>query len=85
MTPRHDVTFVDLQAQMRSIADDVDNAIHGVVDRGAFILGEQVERFEQEFAACCDASHAVGVDSGTSALELALRALDVGPDAGIAT
>jgi dTDP-4-amino-4,6-dideoxygalactose transaminase len=44
-----------------------------------YILGHEVERFEQEFAAFCGARYGIGVDSGTSALELALRACDVGP------
>ena len=47
--------------------------------RGAFTLGEEVERFELEFAAYCETAHAVGVSSGTEALALALRALQVGP------
>jgi dTDP-4-amino-4,6-dideoxygalactose transaminase len=54
-------------------------AIGGVLDRGDFILGDEVDRFEQEFAAYCGVRHAVGVDSGFSALELALRAAGIGP------
>jgi dTDP-4-amino-4,6-dideoxygalactose transaminase len=50
-----------------------------VLDRGDFILGGEVDRFEQEFAAYCGVRHAVGVDSGFSALELALRAAGIGP------
>ena len=50
-----------------------------VSSHAAFTLGEEVERFEQEFAAFCETGHAVGVSSGTAALELALRALGVGP------
>lgn len=46
--------------------------------RGTFTLGEEVDRFEREFAAYCDAEHAIGVSSGTEAIVLALRALDVG-------
>ena len=55
------------------------SAIGGVLDRGDFILGDEVDRFEQEFAAYCGVRHAVGVDSGFSALELALRAAGIGP------
>jgi dTDP-4-amino-4,6-dideoxygalactose transaminase len=51
----------------------------GVLDRGDFILGDGVDRFEQEFAAYCDTKFAVGVDSGTSGLELALAAVGIGP------
>ncbi len=50
-----------------------------VAARAAFTLGEEVEGFEREFAAWCEAGHAVGVSSGTAALELALRGLEIGP------
>jgi dTDP-4-amino-4,6-dideoxygalactose transaminase len=50
-----------------------------VLSNSAFILGEEVERFEEEFAAFCGTAHCVGVSSGTTALELALRAHDIGP------
>ena len=50
-----------------------------VAERGAFTLGEPVEAFEREFAAYCETRHAVGVSSGTEALVLALRALEIGP------
>lgn len=77
--PRTRVPFVDLQAQYQSIAPEIDEAIRGVVERGDFILGGAVDLFEAEFAAYSDCRWAVGVDSGTSALELAIRALDIGP------
>jgi dTDP-4-amino-4,6-dideoxygalactose transaminase len=51
----------------------------GVMDSAAFILGPEVSAFEEEFAAYCEAGHAVGLDSGISALELGLRALGIGP------
>jgi dTDP-3-amino-3,4,6-trideoxy-alpha-D-glucose transaminase len=54
-------------------------AIARVIDRGWFVLGPEVEAFEAEFAAACGARFAVGVASGTDAITLALRALDVGP------
>jgi dTDP-3-amino-3,4,6-trideoxy-alpha-D-glucose transaminase len=55
------------------------NAISAVAHAGQFTLGEEVERFEREFAEYCQARHAVGVASGTEALALALRALEIGP------
>lgn len=73
------VPFVDLQAQHRPIQEELDLAVHRVMERGDFILGEDVARFEEEFAAYCGAKHAVGVGSGLAALELGLRALGVGP------
>ncbi len=54
-------------------------AVRAVAEQGAFTLGEQVEAFEREFAAYCRSDHAVGVSSGTEALVLALRALEIGP------
>lgn len=78
--PNHpNVPFVDLGVQYRAIAAEIDDAISKVIQDADFILGREVRLFEEEFAEFCDASYAVGVDSGTSALELALRAFDVGP------
>jgi len=73
------VPFVDLTAQYAAIADEINGAISQVLRRTDFILGRDVGLFEEEFAAFCQAKHAIGVDSGTSALELALRAYDIGP------
>jgi dTDP-4-amino-4,6-dideoxygalactose transaminase len=73
------IPFVDLKAQYNSIADEINGAIANVLQRGDFILGQDVRLFEEEFAAWCGVKHAVGVDSGLSALELALRAHDIGP------
>ena len=73
------IPLVDLQAQMQPIRHEVDAAIAQVLDRGDYILGESVQRFEEEFAAYCGASHGIGVASGTDALLLALRAAKIGP------
>lgn len=72
------VNFVDLKAQYWSIAPEIDAAIADVVHNTAFILGKGVSDFENEFARYCQAQYAIGVDSGTSALELALRAFGIG-------
>ncbi len=72
------VPFVDLAAQYAAIKSKVDPAIASVLHRTNFILGQDVELFEKEFAAFCEAEYAVGVDTGTSALELILRAYDIG-------
>lgn len=78
--PKHpNVPFVDLGVQYRAISAEIDDAITKVIQEADFILGREVRLFEEEFAEFCDASYAVGVDSGTSALELALRAFDIGP------
>ncbi|HEY2547168.1 MAG TPA: DegT/DnrJ/EryC1/StrS family aminotransferase [Candidatus Acidoferrum sp.] len=73
------VPFVDLTAQYRSISREIDEEISRVIRRADFILGSDVNLFEEEFASFCEAKYAVGVDSGTSALELALRAYGIGP------
>jgi dTDP-4-amino-4,6-dideoxygalactose transaminase len=72
------VNFVDLQRQYASIRDDVTGAISEVLSRGDFILGRDVKQFEEQFAAYCGARYCVGVGSGTAAIEMALRALDIG-------
>jgi dTDP-4-amino-4,6-dideoxygalactose transaminase len=73
------VPFVDLKAQYRTIETDVNAAIADVLQRADFILGREVDKFEEEFADYCQAAYCVGVDSGYSALELILRAYEIGP------
>ncbi len=73
------IPFVDLRAQYRSIKPDVDAAIQHVLDTCQFTLGEEVAAFESEFATYCGCLHGIGVNTGTSALHLALLAADVGP------
>jgi dTDP-3-amino-3,4,6-trideoxy-alpha-D-glucose transaminase len=60
-------------------AQDVAAAIARVVASGWFVLGPEVERFEAEFAAACGGAHGIGVGTGTDAITLILRALDIGP------
>ena len=73
------VPFVDLVSNCRSLGPDALDAIRRVVEGGVFVLGAEGAAFEAEFAAYCETRHGVGLDSGTSALEMALRALGVGP------
>src|SRR5947199_4602459 len=73
------VPFVDLGAQYRTIEGEIGEATSRVIQEADFILGREVHLFEEEFAAFCETRYAVGLDSGTSALELALRAYDIGP------
>ena len=79
------VPFCDLPRQYRDLRAELDAAVLGVLARGDFILGEDVQRFEAEFAAFCGASHCVGVASGTDALHLMLRALGIGPGDEVVT
>jgi dTDP-4-amino-4,6-dideoxygalactose transaminase len=71
------IQFVDLQRQTRTLRPDLLHAIEGVLDRADFVSGAAVERFEQEFARFCGKRHCVAMNSGTDALELALRAYGV--------
>jgi dTDP-4-amino-4,6-dideoxygalactose transaminase len=73
------IPLVDLRAQYLSIKSDIAAAIGRVLDTGQFVLGEEVEAFEQEFAAYQGASHGIALNTGTSALHLALIAAGVGP------
>lgn len=79
------VPFLDLKAQLATIRPQVDAAVASVLDNGHFILGEEVSAFEEEFAAFCGTRECVGVDSGISALELALRAAEIGPGDEVVT
>ncbi|MCU1381608.1 MAG: degT [Acidobacteria bacterium] len=72
------VPFVDLRAQHAPLNDAIERAVRELMTRGDFIMGAAVERFETEYAAFIGARHAVGVGTGLAAIELALRAFDVG-------
>ncbi|MDR4504677.1 MAG: DegT/DnrJ/EryC1/StrS family aminotransferase [Candidatus Scalindua sp.] len=72
------VPLIDLQRQYRGIKDEIDSAIEKVLESQAFILGPQVEEFEELIAAYCRTKHAIGVSSGTDALVLALKSLGIG-------
>ena len=73
------IPFVDLQEQYQGIRDEITLAIADVLNHSDFVLGRAVNNFEESFAEYCEASYAVGVDSGYSALELILRAYGIGP------
>jgi dTDP-4-amino-4,6-dideoxygalactose transaminase len=73
------IPLVDLKAQFRALKPEVLAAVERVLDSGEFILGSAVADFEARFAAYCGTSSAVGVNSGTSAIHLALLASGVGP------
>jgi dTDP-4-amino-4,6-dideoxygalactose transaminase len=73
------VPYFDLPAQIRTLRPELDAAIARCLDAGAFCLGPEVQQFESEFAAFCGASHCVAFNSGTSALHVSMRLLDLGP------
>lgn len=67
------------KAQYLTYKDEIDAAMMRVLERGRYVLGEEVRLFEEEFAAFCGVSHGIGVGSGTEAIHLALRCCDIGP------
>lgn len=73
------IPLMDMVAQYRSIQGEIDQAIRQVLEAGQFILGPNVAALEQEIAAFVGVKRGVGVASGTDALVLALRALEIGP------
>jgi dTDP-4-amino-4,6-dideoxygalactose transaminase len=73
------VPYLDLKAQYQSIKAEIDAAVARVLDSAQFILGAEVAGFEQDFAAYCGAAECIALNSGTSALHLALLAAGVGP------
>jgi dTDP-4-amino-4,6-dideoxygalactose transaminase len=75
-----EVPFLDLKAQYRALAPEINRAIADVLESTQFVGGPFVEHFEQEFASYIGARYAVGVSSGTSALELALKVAGIRPD-----
>lgn len=73
------IPFLDLKAQYLGIKAEIDAAVSSVLSSGQFVLGCEVEAFEEEFASYTGTRYGVGVNSGTSALHLALLAAGVGP------
>ena len=72
------IPFVDLKAQYDSIKEEIDEAIQSVLNNTSFIMGEELKKFEEEFAQFCDVKYAIGVANGSDALILALRACGIG-------
>lgn len=73
------VPFLDLRAAYLELKTEIDSAVARSLDSGWYIGGPEVDAFESEFAAYCQANHAIGVANGLDALHLALLAMDVGP------
>jgi dTDP-4-amino-4,6-dideoxygalactose transaminase len=72
------VAYLDLAAQIRGLRKELDAALARTLDNCSFCLGPDVVQFEKKFAEFCDAQHGVGFNSGTSALHVALKILNVG-------
>jgi dTDP-3-amino-3,4,6-trideoxy-alpha-D-glucose transaminase len=73
------VPFVDLRPVHDALGEELDAAIQRVIASSRYVLGPEVEAFEREFARFCGARQCVGVGNGMEAIELVLRALDIGP------
>jgi dTDP-4-amino-4,6-dideoxygalactose transaminase len=73
------VPFIDLRRQHAPLEDELRTAFERVVCASSFILAEEVEAFESDFAALCGVAHCIGVNSGTAALTIMLRAAGIGP------
>jgi dTDP-4-amino-4,6-dideoxygalactose transaminase len=73
------VPFLDLRAAYLELKTEIETSIHRVLDSGWYILGPEMDAFEDEWAAYCEADHALGLANGLDALILALRALEIGP------
>ena len=73
------IPYLDLKAQYAGIRDEINAAVQRVLESAQFVLGDEVAAFEHAFARYCGATDALGVNSGTSALHLALLAAGVGP------
>src|SRR3954449_12689928 len=79
------IPFFDLRRQTAVLQDELEAATERVLESGRFVLGPEVQAFEREFAAAVGTEYAVGVASGTDAIELALRALEIGPGDEVVT
>ncbi|MFH1641613.1 MAG: DegT/DnrJ/EryC1/StrS family aminotransferase [Nanoarchaeota archaeon] len=73
-----EIPFIDLRKQYHSIKDEIDRAINKVLENTSFVLGAEVDSFEDNFARFCNSKYAIGVNSGTAALHLALLASNIG-------
>jgi dTDP-4-amino-4,6-dideoxygalactose transaminase len=73
------ISFLDLSAQYQELKSEIDAAVAGVLASGQFVLGSEVAALEEEFARYSGVQYAVGVNSGTSAVHLALLAAGIGP------
>ncbi len=73
------IPFLDLKAPYKELQSELDVAYRRVMESGWYILGEEVEAFEREFAAYCGVKHCIGVGNGLEALHLILRACHIGP------
>lgn len=73
------ISFLDLKSAYQELKNQLDEAYFRVMESGWYVLGDEVARFEEEFAAYCGARHCIGVGNGLDALHLILQGMDIGP------
>ena len=73
------IPFLDLKSTYQKLRPELDEAYRRVMESGCYILGRDVDTFEQEFARYCNSQHCIAVGNGLEALHLILKALDIGP------
>lgn len=73
------IPLVDLQTQSRLLKDDILRRMGDVIDSARYILGQEVQEFEERFAHYCQVDHCIGMANGTEAIHMAIRALEIGP------
>ena len=78
MTNRMQIPFLDLATQYKGIKKEIDKTVNRVISSTQYILGDDTIKFEQEFASFQNCKYSVGLDNGSSALELGMRALGIG-------
>ncbi len=76
-TTRQQVPIIDLACEYRDLKSEIDSALERVLSTGSYVLGQETSTFETALSVYCGTAHAVGVNSGTDALLIALRALDI--------
>lgn len=74
-----EILFLDMQASYTELKSKIDAAVEAVLSSGWYLLGQELERFEADFAQFCGAKHCIGVANGLEALELILKAYNIGP------
>ncbi len=74
---KENISFLDLNKYHKSIYKEIEQSIKNVISKSNFILGEELEKFENEFAKYCEKDYGVGVGNGTDAIKIALMALDI--------
>ena len=79
------IAINDLHRHANKIGPDLRQALERVLTSGWYVLGQEYSNFEREFAVYCDGAHCIALANGTDALELSLRALDVGKGMRVAT